>query len=152
MRKNLNKPESEFEEKPSAGAFSDEQWPTTGKITNYPRGHASVSRIFMMDGKSESSGSFQALSAGKSLALLVAQDPPQPLEVGGQYRQRHGAGKSPLAMISNPVQPAVQQDLTGWFQRSKNPLPHPSGSVSRSKSGTINPIYVHSEVSWGQDV
>ena len=63
----------------------------------------------MMDGRSEASGGFQALLAGKSLALLVAQHPPQPLEVGGQYRQRHGAGKTPFAVISNPVQSAVFQ-------------------------------------------
>ena len=50
-----------------------------------------------------------SVAGGQSLALLVAQHPPQPLEVGGQYRQRHGAGKTPLAVISNPVQPAVFQ-------------------------------------------
>ncbi len=48
LRKSLTKPESEFDENPCAGAFSDGHWPTSGKVTSDPRGCASVSRIFVI--------------------------------------------------------------------------------------------------------
>lgn len=53
------------------------------------------------------SGGAQALLPGEPFALLVAQEPPQPLQVGRQHRQRHRAGKAPLAMVPHPVQPAM---------------------------------------------
>lgn len=65
---------------------------------NYPRGYASVSLIIMIDGRSQDTGGFQSPLEDEFLALFVAQDPPQPLEVGDQQRQHHSAGTS-LAVV-----------------------------------------------------
>ena len=52
----------------------------------------------MIDETAQASGGFESPLEGEFLALFVAQDPPQPLEVGDQQRQHHSAGTS-LAVV-----------------------------------------------------
>jgi len=54
-------------------------------------------------------GGAQSFKVGEFVALAVAEDSAQSLEVGCGYRQRHCAGKYSAAMVTHPVQPTVFQ-------------------------------------------
>ena len=80
-----------------------------GKSRFMPTAISPDARIFIPDGRADVLSGAQSLKAGEFFAFAVAQDSAQPLEVGRHYRQRHRAGKSPVAMVTYPVQPTVFQ-------------------------------------------
>ncbi len=70
---------------------------------------------------SETLGGAQARAAGEPLALLVPQQPPEPLGVRRQRRQRRRPLEAALAMGAHPPEPAMLQMIDGRLDRRMLP-------------------------------
>ena len=83
--------------------------PDQDEFAKFADKRPSGTRIDVPIGKNEMLSGAQPLLPGEFLTLFVAQNPAQPFKITRHHRQRHGAGKTAYAVISNPLQSTMLQ-------------------------------------------